>query len=107
MSPKKKKKREKYLPIQNEPKNINSKENRRWEKINKINNPEYKFTIDGNKVTEQSGIDFKISMFRVFKDINERLTSTNKKIMKCKKNKWIFFNSNIKLKNIVVDLINS
>lgn len=27
--------------------------------------------------------------------------------MKCKKNKWIFFNSNIKLKNIVVDLINS
>lgn len=46
MSQKKKRKREKYLLIQNDPENVNSKENeQREKKINKTNNPEYMVSL--------------------------------------------------------------
>ena len=47
-------------------------------------------------------------MFSVFRERNEAIISTNKnKIMKWKKNKWIFKSKIIKLKNIVVNKLSN
>ena len=49
-----------------------------------------------------------MSMFSVFRERNEAIISTNKnKIMKWKKNKWIFKSKIIKLKNIVVNKLSN